>query len=85
MDVPAGIAAAEHEQCQPLIVIGAGIASQGNLDWLRSKNYVYLCVSRGRVKDFTAVKEEGKPVVMTDKRGSPIEMLLIVNLINIVL
>jgi hypothetical protein len=85
MDVPAGIAAAEHEQYQPLIVIDAGRASQGNLEWLRSKNYKYLCVSRVRVKDFKAVKEEGKPVVMNDKRGSPIEMLLIVNLINIVL
>ncbi len=56
MDVPAGIAAAEYEQCQPFIVIYAGIASQGNLDWLRSKNYDYLRVSRGRVKDFQGSK-----------------------------
>jgi transposase len=62
---------------KPLIVIDAGIASRENLDWLRSKGYDYLCVSRSRVKDYKAVKEESKPVVITDKRGSPIEMLLV--------
>lgn len=61
----------------PLIVIDAGISSRDNLDWLRGNGYDYLCVSRGRVKNFKAAKEDGKPVVMTDKRGSPIEMLLI--------
>jgi transposase len=62
---------------KPLIVIDAGISSQDNLDWLRGKGYDYLCVSRSRVKNFKTAKEEGKPVVMTDKRGSPIEMLLV--------
>ncbi len=61
---------------KPLIVIDAGIATRENLDWLGTKGYDYLCVSRSRVKDYKAAKEEGKPVVVTDKRGSPIEMLL---------
>jgi transposase len=62
---------------KPLIVIDAGISSQDNLDWLRGKGYDYLCISRSRVKNFKTAKEEGKAVVITDKRGSPIEMLLI--------
>ncbi len=62
---------------KPIVVIDAGIASRENLDWLCSNGYDYLCVSRGRVKDYRAVKEDGKPVVMTDKRGSAIEMLLV--------
>ena len=62
---------------KPLVVIDAGIASQENLDWLRGNGNDYLCVSRSQVKVFVAVKEEGKAVVITDKRGSPIEMLLV--------
>jgi transposase len=62
---------------KPLVLIDAGIASQENLDWLRGNGNDYLCVSRSRVKDFVAGKEEGKAVVITDKRGSPIEMLLV--------
>jgi len=59
----------------PLIVMDAGIATEDNLAMLRAKGYHYLCVSRSRIKNYEAVKEDGKPVVMTDKRGDPIELL----------
>jgi transposase len=61
----------------PLIVMDAGIATQDNLAMLRTKGYDYLCVSRSRLKDYQAVKQDGKPVVITDKRKSSIEMLLV--------
>ena len=62
---------------KPMVVIDAGISSEENLDRMREKGYDYLCVSRSRVKDYKAVQEDGKPVVMKDKRGHPIEMLLV--------
>lgn len=37
---------------KPLIVMDAGIATQANLDLVRSKNYHYLCVSRSKLKDY---------------------------------
>jgi transposase len=61
----------------PLIVMDAGIATQDNLNMLGSKGYDYLCVSRSQIKDYRAVKQDGKPVVITDKRKSDIEMLLV--------
>lgn len=61
----------------PLIVIDAGIASDENLLLLRNKGFDYLCVSRSRLKDYTAAKEGSNPVVITDKRKSKIELLLI--------
>lgn len=62
---------------RPMIVIDAGIATEDNLIMLREKGYDYLCVTRSRLKDYKAVKDEGKPVVITDKRDSPIEMTLV--------
>ncbi len=61
----------------PLIVIDAGISSDENLVLLRNKGFDYLCVSRSRLKDYTAAKEGSNPVVITDKRKSKIELLLI--------
>jgi transposase len=61
----------------PLIVIDAGISSDENLVLLRNKGFDYLCVSRSRLKEYTAAKEGSNPVVITDKRKSKIELLLI--------
>jgi transposase len=44
---------------------------------LKSKGYQYLCVTRSKLKDYRAAKEQGKPVVVTDKRNSPLELLLV--------
>jgi transposase len=62
---------------KPMVVMDAGIADEENLKMLKSKGYNYLCVTRGKLKDYVAVKEQGKPVVVTDKRNSPVELLRI--------
>jgi len=62
---------------KPMVVMDAGIVDQDNLKMLKSKGYEYLCVARSKLKDYVAVKKEGKPVVVTDKRESPVELLLV--------
>jgi len=65
------------EGSKPMVVIDAGISTKENLDRIKGKGYDYLCVSRSRVKDYKAIQEDGKPVIMKDKRDNPIEMLLV--------
>ena len=62
---------------KPLVVMDAGIADEGNLKMLKSKGYDYLCVTRSKLKDYVAVKSQGEPVIITDRRKSPVELLLI--------
>ena len=40
---------------QPVVVMDAGIATESNLQMVKAKGYHYLCVSRGRLKDYHAV------------------------------
>jgi Transposase DDE domain len=63
----------------PMIVMDAGIATEENLAMLKTKGYDYLCVSRKQLKDYVAVKKDSQPVVVTDKRNNPIELLLVEN------
>ncbi len=37
---------------KPIVVIDAGIATNGNLELIRKKGYHYLCVSRTKLKDY---------------------------------
>ncbi|MDO9339393.1 MAG: IS1634 family transposase [Bacteroidales bacterium] len=62
---------------KPLVVMDAGIADEDNLKMLKSKGYDYLCVTRSKLKDYIAVKNQGHPVIITDRRNSPVELLLI--------
>ena len=62
---------------KPMVVVDAGIASEENLLMLREKGYDYLCVARGKFKDYVAVKQDNKPVMITDKRKSPIELVMV--------
>lgn len=62
---------------KPMVVMDAGIASEENLLMLRNKGYDYLCVARGKFKDYVAVKNDTQPVAITDKRRSPIELTMI--------
>lgn len=62
---------------KPMVVMDAGIASEENLLMLRNKGYDYLCVARGKFKDYSAVKKDNGPVMITDKRKSPIELVMI--------
>lgn len=50
----------------PVVVMDAGIATEENLELIRSKGYHYLCVSRAKLKDYEAIS--GKhPVVLQTK------------------
>jgi len=62
---------------KPMVVMDAGIASEENLLMLRNKGYDYLCVARGKFKDYVAVKQDNQSVTITDKRMSPIELTMI--------
>ncbi len=64
-------------EIKPMVVMDAGIASEENLLMLRNKGYDYLCVARGKFKDYVAVKKDHEPVAITDKRKSPIELMMI--------
>jgi hypothetical protein len=64
---------------KPMIVMDAGIATEENLAMLKTKGHDYLCVSRKQLKDYVAVKKDSQPVVITDKRNNPIELLLVEN------
>lgn len=62
---------------KPLVVMDAGIADEDNLKMLKSKGYDYLCVTRSKLKDYVAVKNLGEPVVITDRRDNPVELLMV--------
>ena len=62
---------------KPMVVMDAGIADEGNLKMLKSKDYDYLCVTRSKLKDYVAVKNQDQPVIITDRRKSPVELLMV--------
>lgn len=59
---------------KPIVVMDAGIATEDNLQMLKSKGYDYLCVSRSSLKEYHA-DTMAIPVQITDKRKQPIELL----------
>ena len=60
---------------KPMVVMDAGIADEQNLKMLKAKGYDYQCVTRRKLKDCRAFKNQGQPVIITDRRNSPIELL----------
>lgn len=62
---------------KPMVVMDAGIADEDNLKMLKSKGYDYLCVTRSKSKDYVAVKGHGAPVIITDRRKSPVVLLMV--------
>jgi len=62
---------------KPMVVIDAGIASDENLKMLLSKGHGYLCVMRGKLKEYQAAKNSDNVVTITDRRDNPIELLLV--------
>lgn len=56
-----------------LVVIDAGIATEKNLELIRSKGYNYLCVSRTKLTDYT-LREDGRTVTVLDSRERPITL-----------
>ncbi len=59
---------------KPIVVIDAGIATEGNIQMLQTEGYDYLCVSRSTLKEYYA-DIKTTPVIIKDKRDQPIELL----------
>ncbi len=59
---------------KPIVVIDAGIATEGNITMLKSKGYDYMCVSRASLKEYHA-DTDAVPVQIKDKKDQPIELL----------
>ena len=59
---------------RPIVVMDAGIATTGNIAFLKSQSYDYLCVSRSNLKNYQAVTG-CEPIRVEDKKGQPIELL----------
>lgn len=59
---------------KPIVVMDAGIATEGNITLLRNKGYDYLCVSRSNMKNYHA-DIDSIPVLIKDKKSQPIELL----------
>jgi hypothetical protein len=59
---------------KPIVVIDAGIATEGNIAMLKNKGYDYMCVSRSSLKEYHA-DTDALPVQIKDKKDQPIELL----------
>ncbi len=55
-----------------VVVMDAGIATQENLKMLKDASFDYICVSRGKLKDYRATGPS--PVIMEDKSGKRIDI-----------
>jgi len=63
-----------YSERKPIVVIDAGIATDSNIEMLKSKGYDYMCVSRSSLKEYKA--DTGvTPVQIKDKKDQPIELL----------
>jgi len=65
---------AGYTSMKPIIVMDAGIATEGNIQFLKDEKYDYLCVSRSNLKDYKA-DTDSRPVQIYDKKNQPIELL----------
>jgi hypothetical protein len=59
---------------KPIIVMDAGIATEGNIIMLRRKGYDYVCVSRSHMKNYYA-DINSKPIQIKDWKNQTIELL----------
>lgn len=56
------------------IVIDAGIATEENLELIKSKGYDYVCVSRKRLKDYPVSTDTKKIIQLTDREKNKVEL-----------
>jgi hypothetical protein len=66
------LATSESEK-KAIVVMDAGIATSDNLRMLEEKGYKYVCVKRGKLKDYS-IAEDSNPVVVLDNKGREIEL-----------
>ena len=53
---------------KPIVVLDAGIATDDNLQLLQTKGYPYVCVSRSKLKNYTAIADKFTVVLETKSR-----------------
>lgn len=58
---------------KPVVVMDAGIATEGNIQYLKGQGYPYLCVARSTLKDYKADPKD-IPIKITDKKNQAIEL-----------
>jgi len=58
---------------KPIVVMDAGIATENNIGFLKSKSYPYLCVTRSSIAKYKSILKSD-PVIIVDKRDQPIEL-----------
>jgi PAS domain-containing protein len=58
---------------KPVVVLDAGIATEDNIALLNKDGYRYMCVSRSKMKKYTA-DTGSKPIVVTDRKQQPITL-----------
>jgi transposase len=62
------------QQQRQTIVIDAGIATEENLEYLNSKGYKYVCVSRKRLKDYDVQISKSNHIELTDRSKNKVEL-----------
>lgn len=62
---------------KPVVVMDAGIATKDNLKAVRDKGYHYLCVSRGKLKDYLADTSRS-PVLLRTKSGKNVTLTKVI-------
>ena len=60
---------------KPVVVMDAGIATKENLEFLKTKGFDYICVSRSDLQDYSLAEAGSKTIF--DKRKHPIELNLV--------
>ncbi|MFO7933117.1 MAG: hypothetical protein R6U78_03450 [Bacteroidales bacterium] len=55
---------------KPIVVMDAGIATEDNIGFLKSKSYPYLCVTRSSITKYKPILKSD-PVIIVDKRDQP--------------
>jgi len=60
---------------KPVVVMDAGIATEDNLEYLRTNGFDYICVSRGGLQDYSPAETGAK--ILFDNRNHPIELSMV--------
>lgn len=65
--------ATSYLERRPIVVLDAGIATEANLDLLKSKQYNYMCVSRKGLNKYQ-IDATQNPVIVKDNKGQAITL-----------
>ena len=62
----------KNVETKPLVVIDAGIGTEGNLQMIQSKGFDYLCVSRSKLQEYSLKKD--REIIVYDKKENQISL-----------